>query len=227
MEKRMKQLFIVMLFMVLAVPLFSAQNGVWGAAYEYVGSVKSDIYHYPNCDHVASISEKNMIYFVSASEAVSQNYRPCKRCTPPLPGAEVSAIAVEPSQQPAIQTFVPATISVKVNSNAVNMTDSQPFVENGRTYVPVRAVLEAYGVDSVVWEPPYVVVMDEGVTLRIPVGQNYIEKNGAQLPIDAPALIREGRTCLPIRAIIEALGGTVSWDAGAQCVMITGGGSNP
>lgn len=227
MEMRIKRLVFVTLFMFLAVPLFSVQDGVFGAAYEYVGSVKSNIYHYPNCEHVASISEKNMIYFTSAADAVSQNYRPCKRCTPPLPVEEAPAVVDAPPLQPVIPSAAPASISVKVNSSPVNMTDSQPFVENGRTYVPVRAVLEAYGVDSVVWEAPYVVVMDEGVTLKIPVGQNYIEKNGVQMPIDAPALIREGRTCLPIRAIIEALGGTVSWDPGVQCVIINGGGTNP
>ncbi len=227
MVMRIKKLALLTLLMLLAVSLFSSQIIVFGADYEYVGSLKSDIYHYPTCDHVASIYEKNMIYFTSAADAVSQGYRPCKRCKPPLSVTEVPVKAVTPPFQPVVPIAAPASISVKVNSSPVNMSDSQPFVENGRTYVPVRAVLEAYGVDSVVWEAPYVVVIDEGVTLKIPVGENYIEKNGVQLPIDAPALIREGRTCLPIRAIIEALGGAVSWDAGAQCVIITVGKQTP
>lgn len=44
---------------------------------QYVGSVNSDKYHLPHCDHVKSISEKNMIWFNSLAEAQRAGYQPC------------------------------------------------------------------------------------------------------------------------------------------------------
>lgn len=115
----------------------------------------------------------------------------------------------------------PRAITVTVNGLGVATPEAPPFIENGRTYVPVRAVLEAYGVDSITWNAPFVVVKNSDVTLRIPVGKNYIEKNGSQLAVDSPAMIKESRTCLPIGAVIEALGGTVGWGENTRTVAIT------
>jgi hypothetical protein len=45
--------------------------------------------------------------------------------------------------------------------------------------------------------------------------------NGISNTLDSPPVIKNSRTLLPIRAIIEALGGTVSWDANARKVTVT------
>lgn len=49
---------------------------------QYVGSKNSDKYHYPNCKHVQSIAEKNLIYFDSIEEAREQGYVPGGYCQP-------------------------------------------------------------------------------------------------------------------------------------------------
>ena len=51
--------------------------------YLYVGSVSSDVYHYPYCGNAAQIYPENRIWFTSAEDARSQGYRPCKVCRPP------------------------------------------------------------------------------------------------------------------------------------------------
>jgi beta-lactamase superfamily II metal-dependent hydrolase len=48
----------------------------------YVGSVKSDVFHYPNCRYVKKILPENMIWFTSRDDAIAQGYRPCKVCNP-------------------------------------------------------------------------------------------------------------------------------------------------
>jgi titin len=53
----------------------------------------------------------------------------------------------------------------------------------------------------------------------------YIDKttyyvNGVKKELDAAPIIKESRTLLPIRAVIEALGGTIEWDANEQKVTI-------
>lgn len=131
------------------------------------------------------------------------------------PGLAANAASAAP------QTPDPKAITVTVDGKAVETPEAPPFVENGRTYVPVRAVLEAYGVDSINWKAPYVIVKNSDVTLRIPVGQNHIERNGSQVAVDSPAMIKESRTCLPIGSVIKALGGTVGWDESTRTVMIT------
>lgn len=113
------------------------------------------------------------------------------------------------------------TISVTLDGVPVPMTDAPPFIENGRTYVPVRAVLEAYGVDSITWQDPNVTVVKSDITLVIPVGQNGLFVNGVAHSTDVAAVNLGGRVSLPIRSVIESLGGTVAWDEGTRTVIIT------
>jgi hypothetical protein len=49
----------------------------------YVGSINSDVYHYPWCEWAQKINPENEIWFNSAEEAHDAGYRPCKVCNPP------------------------------------------------------------------------------------------------------------------------------------------------
>ncbi len=51
----------------------------------FVGSVNSNIYHYPSCPWAQKIKPQNLITFSSAQDAVNHGYRPCNVCNPPLP----------------------------------------------------------------------------------------------------------------------------------------------
>jgi len=53
------------------------------ADYKYVGSAKSDKYHYPNCEWAQKINPANLVKFKSAKEAQEAGYVPCKVCRPP------------------------------------------------------------------------------------------------------------------------------------------------
>ncbi|MFC1912043.1 thermonuclease family protein [Chloroflexota bacterium] len=50
----------------------------------YVGSTKSDKYHYRWCRYVEQIKRENFIGFSSVAEAQAMGYVPCKVCNPPL-----------------------------------------------------------------------------------------------------------------------------------------------
>lgn len=50
---------------------------------QYVGSVKSDKYHYPECIHAKNISTGNEISFSTVQDARSAGYDPCGVCRPP------------------------------------------------------------------------------------------------------------------------------------------------
>src|SRR5450759_5397212 len=65
-------------------------------------------------------------------------------------------------------------------------------------------------------------------TIKLWIGNASMSVNGVQQPIDAQGtkpVIIAGRTLVPIRAIIEALGGSAAWDAAAQKVTVILGDS--
>ncbi len=49
----------------------------------FVGSIKSDKYHYPSCGSAKNIHPENEIWFSSSADARAHGYVPCKRCHPP------------------------------------------------------------------------------------------------------------------------------------------------
>jgi hypothetical protein len=49
----------------------------------FVGSIKSDKYHYPSCQWAEKIKPENEIWFSSSQDARNQGYIPCKVCSPP------------------------------------------------------------------------------------------------------------------------------------------------
>ena len=49
----------------------------------YIGSVNSNIYHYPSCEWAKRIYPQNEIWFSSVADAKAHGYRACKVCKPP------------------------------------------------------------------------------------------------------------------------------------------------
>ncbi len=61
--------------------------GVWAcpdatAGAVYVGSAKSDKFHFPGCRHARQIAQHNRICFISRAAAVNYGYQPCGGCNP-------------------------------------------------------------------------------------------------------------------------------------------------
>jgi len=56
--------------------------------------------------------------------------------------------------------------------------------------------------------------------LVLQIGKPYFTVNGKEEPLDTAPIVKDGRTILPIRAMVEALGGTVDWDATEKKVRI-------
>jgi hypothetical protein len=49
----------------------------------FVGSIKSNKYHYPDCTWAKKIKPENEIWFSSSADAKAHGYMPCKVCSPP------------------------------------------------------------------------------------------------------------------------------------------------
>jgi hypothetical protein len=76
-KKRKIILAIVVLALLLAAFL------AFAADYKYVGSSKSNKYHYPTCQWAQRIKPDNLVIFKTAKEAVEAGYVPCSVCKPP------------------------------------------------------------------------------------------------------------------------------------------------
>ncbi len=121
--------------------------------------------------------------------------------------------------------FAESEIIVRIDSTNVEFNDviGRPFIdENNRTLVPFRAALEAFGAD-VEWdsETRTAKAIKGDIIVEVPVGQKYIVKNGENIESDSAAIIKDGRTYLPIRKVIEAFGAEVQWDSKLKTVVIT------
>ncbi|HBD63208.1 MAG TPA: hypothetical protein DC038_02110 [Clostridiales bacterium] len=116
-------------------------------------------------------------------------------------------------------------IIVSIDSVKVNFDENtgSPFVdENYRTLVPFRKSLETYGA-SVEWdnETRIAIAVKGDIRVEVPIDKNYITVNGQEKATDTAAKIVNGRTYLPIRAVIEAFGSSVEWDQSLNTVVIT------
>jgi len=116
-------------------------------------------------------------------------------------------------------------IIVAIDSERVEFTEESghPFVdENSRTLVPFRKALESYGA-TVDWnnDERIAIAEKDEIKVEVPIDQSYILVNGEQKATDTQAKIVNGRTYLPIRAVIEAFGSSVEWDAALKTVVIT------
>jgi len=59
------------------------------------------------------------------------------------------------------------------------------------------------------------------IVIVLQIGNKNFTVNGASNTLDSPPVIKNSRTLLPIRAVIESLGGTVGWDATERKVTVT------
>ena len=116
-------------------------------------------------------------------------------------------------------------IKVLYNNKQITYSSSYgyPFIdENNRTQVPFRRTMEYLGA-KISWDE---VTRTATATLNsiqvdIPIGENYILKDGSKIQNDTISVIIGNRTYLPIRIVLEAFGFDVNWDQSNLTVLIT------
>lgn len=114
-------------------------------------------------------------------------------------------------------------ITVIVNNKEVVFEEVSPFIENGHTLVPFRAIFEALGSD-VVWdgERRTVLSYDEasGTTIGLQIDSNSMLVNNSPVTLETPARIVNDFTVVPVRAISEGLNRQVDWDNDTRTVTV-------
>lgn len=123
---------------------------------------------------------------------------------------------------PIYETAKPVTVTA---DGAYVPTDVDPYIERGRTLMPLRAGADAIGA-TVAWHShaKKAVITKGNNKLVFILQQKYFIKNGQRLALDVPLQIKKGRIMLPLRAFAEALDVQVNWDKSTATVFVFTGG---
>lgn len=102
-----------------------------------------------------------------------------------------------------------------------------PFIdENNRTLVPVRKLLESIGANvsysnDAKGKTESVDADLKGTHIKINIGSEKYSVNDKNLTMDTVAVIKDGRTYIPARAVLEAFGYDMTYSPAGRCVYAT------
>jgi len=102
--------------------------------------------------------------------------------------------------------------------------DAAPYINNNRTYLPIRPVGKAVGLNDadIIWNPTFqtVTLSGRGTIVHLTIGSRTMFVNGNPVVMDVAPEISSNRACLPIAHVVKAFGYTAIWDGSARSVTI-------
>ena len=129
---------------------------------------------------------------------------------------QVAAIKI---QRPVILLVIGSTKGQVGGKQTI--LEMPPLVVAGRVFVPLRFVGEAFGV-PVIWDGAAKKITYTARTGKavITIGQKTALLGGKPVSLDAPAMVKNGRTLVPLRFIGESLGAQVIWHSESKSIEI-------
>lgn len=109
---------------------------------------------------------------------------------------------------------------IVINGQTI-ISDAPPMLINGRTLVPIRVISESLGAE-VTWQASTrtVHIRHDGKDMILQLDNVSALVGYQAVTLDAPAVIVNARTMVPLRFVAEAMGAEVVWDAGSRSVLI-------
>jgi hypothetical protein len=91
--------------------------------------------------------------------------------------------------------------------------DSDAFITNGVSMVPLRGVFERLAAE-VKWDPKakQITIQQEGSEIMMWLESTNAMVNGEQKVLSQAPIIKQGRSHIPLRFVVETLGAEVNWD---------------
>jgi len=113
---------------------------------------------------------------------------------------------------------------MKVNGKSLEIDSgrgTKPVIINGRTLVPIRAVIEAFG-GSVSWNgnSETVSLVVDGDCIELVINSKNAYLNGKIIGLDVPPAIINERTMIPLRFVAEGFNLGVAWDDDTNTVYV-------
>ncbi len=103
-------------------------------------------------------------------------------------------------------------------------TPHPPYIEDGTTLIPMRTVFEALGAD-ILWDGEAFLaraVKDDTELVFYP-NEKYLLKNNEKMHLSKSPVIKNGTMFVPLRAVCEGFGYTVSYNNEKNSISITSG----
>lgn len=113
---------------------------------------------------------------------------------------------------------------ITINNESKNIDDNNtaPTIINGRTFIPIRALMEAFN-GEVQWDnatrTATLTYNNNEVKLTVDSTTAYFNNNSVTLDV-APVIIN-GRTMLPVRFVAESFGFNVNWNSENRTITIS------
>jgi len=121
-------------------------------------------------------------------------------------------------------TINEASYFAKDSSIEQKALDTAPYIdaETSRTMVPARVISESFGA-LVNWdaEAQTVTIVSGNNTIVLTIGKSEAMVNGETKLLDSPAVIKNGRTMVPLRFVSEELGKSVDYAQYSSQVLIS------
>ncbi|MEN6348157.1 MAG: copper amine oxidase N-terminal domain-containing protein [Syntrophomonas sp.] len=119
--------------------------------------------------------------------------------------------------------FVIGSQTCILNGSVISM-DIAPYIQNNRTYLPLRYVALALGIgyDGIIWnESNQTITLKKGdKVVQLAIGSTTMLVNGTVSVLEAAPDVKSGYTCLPISSLTRIFGYTAEWQPSSQSVLI-------
>lgn len=134
-------------------------------------------------------------------------------------------ITPAPSETQATVKFVVGEKRYVVDGVEYTM-DVAPYVDSGRTFVPIRYLANALGVnpENIYFnnDTQSAVLLKGGIAVEFTIGSNIMKLGSVSIPMDVAAQVVDGRIMLPARYVANAFGYyNIGYDEATQTVTIS------
>ncbi|SDT40283.1 putative endopeptidase [Paenibacillaceae bacterium GAS479] len=114
------------------------------------------------------------------------------------------------------------TSTVWVNGKQIQFNKSEPIIANGVTFVPIRPLMEKFGMKMEWVESTRTISGTKGnFSLSMKIGSTNATANGKSVKVNAAPKQIQNVTYAPLRFIAEAAGFKVAWDSSLRQVILT------
>ncbi|WP_373844202.1 copper amine oxidase N-terminal domain-containing protein [Bacteroides heparinolyticus] len=107
------------------------------------------------------------------------------------------------------------------SNGALKQLNTAPYIKDGRTMLPVRAVGESLGLEAS-WDNTTKTATFKNAekTAVVKIGSSTITVNNTPMPLTVPAEIKNGSTMIELRSLATAFGVNIRWDAVNKSVTV-------
>lgn len=179
-----------------------------------------------------TIDQAKQVRDISAMPIWTETYKICKNSvefaqlsnfdemvSKPQDFFVTQSAAADPAEGTRIQLYINEQ-EATVNGRSVTLSVA-PLLADGKTYVPLRGVVEHLG-GQTHWRKTSreAVISKEGITIVLPVGRNTALVNGKEVKLEHGARLINGYTMIPLRFVADYLDCRTHWNQKTRMITI-------